>query len=181
MAATERSFSDLPPSRLYVDTNVFIGYLFSTDPLHSRCRALLERVVAQGSTTIFVSSISWMEFAHVVTRQRFRDALPTETQRTFQLGRWQAQPVRERYLQHHSRALEVLFSHFELEEVAVTPEVRAGAMTYMAAYDLDGQDAIHLARARLVGVRDVASFDRKFRRVDWLYLWNDLIYAGGPV
>lgn len=51
----------------------------------------------------------------------------------------------------------------------------------MADYNLEGQDAIHLASANYVGVFDMASLDRTFRRVDGLNLWNDQIYAGEPI
>jgi predicted nucleic acid-binding protein len=47
----------------------------------------------------------------------------------------------------------------------------------MADYNLRAQDAVRLARADVAGVRDFASFDRRFRRVDGLILWNDQIYG----
>jgi predicted nucleic acid-binding protein len=47
----------------------------------------------------------------------------------------------------------------------------------VARYNLDGQDAVHLASARYAGVRDFASFDARFRRFDDLVLWNDRIHT----
>jgi predicted nucleic acid-binding protein len=46
----------------------------------------------------------------------------------------------------------------------------------MGEYNLGAQNAVHLAGARIAGVHDFASFDRMFRRVDGLNLWNDRIF-----
>ena len=40
--------------------------------------------------------------------------------------------------------------------------------------------AIHLASATVVGVQDFASFDRAFRPVAGLSLWNNRLHRGSP-
>ncbi len=47
----------------------------------------------------------------------------------------------------------------------------------MMRWNLQATDALHLACAEEAGVMDFASFDRGFRRVDQLILWNDRIYG----
>lgn len=69
------------------------------------------------------------------------------------------------------------FSPFEWEEVPLTPGVRARAMQYIPAYSLGAHDAVLVASAMEAGVLDLASLDEGFRRVDGLYLWNDMIHS----
>jgi len=76
--ATERAFSEIPPAHLYLDTDIILDYLVSTRPFHSRSVRLLERIVEHGLTTIYLSSQSWMEFAHVIRHTSFRENLPDE-------------------------------------------------------------------------------------------------------
>ena len=78
MPATERAFSEIPPAHLYLDTDIILDYLVSTRPFHSRSVRLLERIVEHGLTTIYLSSQSWMEFAHVIRHTSFRENLPDE-------------------------------------------------------------------------------------------------------
>jgi len=177
--ATERAFSDPPPGRLYLDTDILINYVLSSEPHHRRASTFLEGLLAH-DTMLCLSSITWVEYAHVLTRDDFRRRLPQEIRQRFQLDGWSDPAVRQQYLQEHVRALEELLAQFEWLEVFPLAEVRRAALALMAQYNLDGQDAIHLASASSQGVVDFASFDHVYRRVDELILWNDLIYAGQP-
>jgi predicted nucleic acid-binding protein len=47
----------------------------------------------------------------------------------------------------------------------------------VARSNVGSQDAAHLASAAEVEVRDFASPDEAYRRVDGLILWNDLIHT----
>ncbi len=51
------------------------------------------------------------------------------------------------------------------------------AIRYVIQYNLDSDDALHLAAAGAQGVTDLASFDEGLRRVDVIYLWNDFIHT----
>jgi predicted nucleic acid-binding protein len=62
MPATERAFNEVPPDTLYVDTDILIAALFSSEPHFVRCRAFLEFVARIGQTTIYLSSLVWLEF-----------------------------------------------------------------------------------------------------------------------
>ena len=66
MPATERAFTHLPPTRLYLDTNVVFDYLTPTRPHHTRVEAFVVHLFTGGLTTLYVSPLSWMEFAHVM-------------------------------------------------------------------------------------------------------------------
>ena len=183
MPATERPFfssTDLPPGHLYLDTDVIIHALIRSQPHHDRCVRFLARVAQQGWTTIHLSTLSWSAVAHRLAHPKFREGLPMDVRRQYRLDHWDRSDVRRRYLSEHLAQAAELLEPFEWEELSLTPEILRTALGIMVEYNLGSQDAIHLATMRQAGVVDLASFDKRFRRVDWLYLWNDRIYQGEP-
>jgi predicted nucleic acid-binding protein len=178
--ATERAFTGTPPAHLYLDTNVILDYLIATRPLHQLAVTLFDWLDAYELTTLYVSSLSWLEFAHVVARPSFRDALPTSDQQRYQLDKWHTPAVRRAYMRAMLGFMEQFLGQSTWNEVAVTTAVRSQAIDSMVQYNLDAHDAVHLACAMLEGVYDLASFDRGFRRVDGLVLWNNGLYQAQP-
>ncbi len=85
--------------------------------------------------------------------------------------------MRQRYLTALLGRFEALLNQFGWAEVGITSAVRRRALQYIGQYNLQSQDAMHLACAAEAGVSDLASFDQGFRRVDSLQLWNDRIYS----
>ena len=90
---------------------------------------------------------------------------------------WDAPDVRHAYLRFVRDKFEDLLSPFTWNEVALSPDVQMQALLDMAVYNLDAQDAVHLASMRLAGVTALASYDERFRRVERLHLWNDLLHT----
>lgn len=178
MTATERSFADPLPAGLYLDTDILLAYLVSTQLHHQRSRAFLERAFQEGRTSVYVSSLSWMEILQVIRREQFRNDLPEEMRREFRLDRWEDVGVRRRYVEGLLHLFDELLGQYDWFEIGLTREVRTSAAEYAVEYNLSAYDAVHLASATQSGVFDLASFDRGFRRVDRLVLWNDLIYSG---
>ncbi len=173
MPATEHLFSEPAPPRLYIDTDIVLAYLNANESLHTRCIPFFESIALNRGTELYTSSLLWLEFAHVITREAFRTRLPESVQRRFRLDRWHDAQVRSAYLEANLRDLSELLGQFVLHEVALTPAVRTLAVEQMARFALGSQDATHLASASLAGVDGFASFDEAFRRVDGLQLWND--------
>lgn len=176
--AIEHSFSDYPPRHLYVDTDILIAALITTEPQHARCRDCLPNVIAIGLTTVYVSAITWLEYLNVIKGDAFRQRLPVEMRQHYSLERWQEKSVRASYFTDLLDDFEQLFRQFkELIEISLVPEVRIAAIGYAVEYDLRRLDAVHLASAIKMGIFDFASLDGSFRRVDNLHLWNDLIHV----
>ena len=178
MPARERMFSDPLPKRLFIDTNILVSYLFEFDWHHERCIRFM-RALHEEDTVLLVSSLTWVEFAQVITRSAFRQRLPLTIRQRFRLQRWELRSVRELYFADLLGALDSAMAQFRWVEVDLTPEVRRRAVEYMARYALGSQDAVHLASAALAGVPDFASLDDVFRRVDGLLLWNDRLHGAG--
>jgi predicted nucleic acid-binding protein len=176
MAAIEHAFSEAPPRELYLDTDFIIGCLERSDPHHARCAEFMDRIASTARTMLCISSLSWLEFIHTITRERFREIVSDEVRQQFRLDRWEEPAVRRAYIAHLTSSFEVLLSQCDWAEVSLTPEIRADAVDVIATYNLNTHDAVHLATMRDVGVVSLASLDRGFRRVDGLHLWNDQIY-----
>jgi hypothetical protein len=81
--ATEHAFTELPPSRLYIDTNICLDYLIASRPHHQQALRFFQHLTAHGLTTLYLSSLSWIEFTHVVTSQRFREGLSPQWQQQY--------------------------------------------------------------------------------------------------
>lgn len=178
MPATERSFTaDFPPAHLYLDTDLLINVLKPSDPHHGRSVAFLQRLIEHGLTRLYLSTVSWMEIVHRATREQYRLSLPPQVQQEHRFHQWDRPDVRHGYIQAIIEMIEDILAPFEWTEISVTPDIFRAAAQFMGQYNFEGQDAIHLACMQSVGIVDIASFDRKFRRVEWLYVWNDLIYG----
>jgi predicted nucleic acid-binding protein len=178
--ATARAFADPPPPHLYLDTDVCLAYLIPSEPLHQRAGVLFSQLAIHGSTTVYVSALSWIEFVSVVTRENFRRGLPPDWRRRYRLTQWQRPSVRHAYLTDLLAIFEQMLDQFGWTEVAVTTDIRIRALALVNTYHLEAHDAVHLACAQAAGVQDLASFDAQFRAVDGLSLWNDRIYASPP-
>lgn len=180
MSAVEHSFTDALPERLYLDTDLLVAAIVDVEPHHQRSRLLFERLLREEATILYLSPLCWIEYANVVTREQFRQSLPSEVQQRFRLDRWQHPIVREGYLQFFLQSVGTLLDQFTYDEVALTSEIRTATLQYIAAHALRSYDAVHLATAVSAGVYDFASFDETFRRVDGLHVWNDRIHDSRP-
>jgi len=175
--AIEHPFTDFPPSLLYPDTDFLINCLVRSQSYHGACVTFLEHVIACGVTTIALSTFTRLEFAHSVTQAKFRNLLEPAEQQRLDLAHWDRRSVRENYLREFLLAVDDLLGPLDVNEIALVPSIQAQAINYMAQYNLQGQDALYLATALSVGIRDIASFDQIFRRIDGLHLWNNRIFG----
>jgi predicted nucleic acid-binding protein len=172
MPAIRRTLTDFPPRRLYLDTNFVLNCLVSTYPYHTAAAAFLVNTVASGITTLYVSTLSWIEFTHVICLPDFRSHLLPDFQQHFRLHDWTELVVRDAYVNYWLEELQSLLNYFDWHEIDVTDDVRVHALQLLVTFRLKGLDATHIACAQALGITDIASFDSDFRRVDGLYLWT---------
>ena len=81
MLAIEHRFDDALPGDLFLDTDIVVSYLVGNQPYHAASRAFIDRVSRDSETTVYVSTLSPLEYAQVVSRDRFRRELPEELSR----------------------------------------------------------------------------------------------------
>lgn len=86
MTLVEHAFVESVPTRLYVDTDIWINLLVSTQLHHSRCRVFMQRLASEGLTILYISSLVWLELAHVCSRDAFRRGLSPDVHHRFRLG-----------------------------------------------------------------------------------------------
>ncbi len=72
MPAIRRTLTELPPSRLYLDTSFQLNTLIPGYPYHGAAGAFVMQLATTGVTTLYISSLTWLEFGHVVLRTDFR-------------------------------------------------------------------------------------------------------------
>ena len=85
MPATSHALTDLPPRHLYLDTNFYLSHLVSTDVHHQAATDFFVHLATCNVTTLYISSLSWLEFVHVVSSAEWRAQLPSTWQAQYQL------------------------------------------------------------------------------------------------
>ena len=68
--------------------------------------------------------------------------------------------------------LSELLASFRRRRIAITGRLMSAASRLVAVFNLKAHDALVVAIAREIGIPDIASFDRDFRRVDEIELWD---------
>jgi len=137
MPAIEHRFDEAPPVRLYLDTDFVIAHLVSSEPLHDRTQRFLTHVATYNRTTMYISSLSWMEFGHVVSTSRFRATLPDDLQHRLNLRRWdRSAEVRRSYLRYFFGAARQLLDQFGWREIGLTPALGAQAQELFIRYNI---------------------------------------------
>jgi predicted nucleic acid-binding protein len=174
--ATRHALTEFPPRHLYLDTNFLLNALVPSYPFHTPARAFVEHLATMGLTTLYVSSLSWLEFGYAVLSATFRAGLADEWQAQYALPHWGQPDIaaahRDAYLTAMvDRALAVL-QEFPWVEISLSPDISVHALQLMGQYNLRGQDAGHVACAQAANVVDLGSFDTDFHRVDGLHLWT---------
>jgi predicted nucleic acid-binding protein len=179
--AVTRRFADAPPQRLYLDTDFVIACLVASEQHHLACRTFVEHLFDAGLTMLYTSSYSWLEYIHVVSTAKFRRKLDPHLSAQLNVSLWDDNPVvRTAYIEHFRELLLEMLRPFKRAQIGMNATVVGRAMWYMAAYNLKGNDALHLASMNSANVADIASLDSVFRRVDDIFLWNDAIHPDLP-
>ena len=122
----------------------------------------------------------WTEFLRGVCHPQVLRILPPATKDHLDLRQWGVFRVQRDYRRYMLAELEKLLGAFGWRDIPFTRALREQALDYLDRYYLDSNDAIHLASAMALGIRDFASFDKAFRPVDGLALWNDRMHRGRP-
>lgn len=162
------SLASILPSRMYVETSIFVGAVVQGPDDSAACLSFVDGL-REANTQVVYSELMRLEFANAVAElarsTRRRGELPEEIVKEFALDRWSTDPaVRSHWLQFGMTELDSLLGSFYVdEEIPIDDLVIGNALEMMVEHDLRSYDAVHVATARLQSVRHLATCDGGFQ------------------
>jgi predicted nucleic acid-binding protein len=167
------------PATVYLDTSAVVTALFP-GLAHSTASATFCTSVAQGGGGVVFSQVLWLEFSQALVKLALGTELPAAERRRHRFARWGRHvDVREQWYRFGLDELEAFLGRFAaVTEVEFRREIWLASLDVMARTQLRSHDAVHVATAREVGVRDFVTVDDHFRRVPDLRVW--LMRDSGP-
>lgn len=163
-----QSSQDALPSTVYVDTG-FVAAAMMQGVLHHHAAREFCKSLVDSSSHVAFSNLLRVEFLQaLVAIGNDPSQLPGRVRRRYKLHRWgNADAIRLRWLENGMSLLDELFDQFaQASEVAIEPAIVDRAVLSMALHKLRSYDAIHVATAEALGIRDIATCDSDFLRVD---------------
>lgn len=158
------------PGQLYVDSGILIGAVIAGSHHSAAASEFCERVAFNGSR-IFFSQIARYELAHLawcLASPQDRRQLPGDIVQQYSLEHWETNLlVRQRWFDAVNRKVDELLSQFQaVFEIPIRAHHWDRALNLMAYYNLRSYDALHVATAQMLDLRDFATCDRHFESVD---------------
>lgn len=95
----------------------------------------------------------------------------------YEWSNWANVAGRIPYMKRGDRLLKQFLSEFPVFEQRILKTIKDNAVDIMAMYNLDSYDAIHIGTALYRKVYDIVSFDKDFRCVGAIQLWNDRVFG----
>ena len=167
MRIPEYSSSD----QIFIDTNIFLDYAIPNPEFGEIASDFLERVeieeiyaVTTPAVLAEVSHILLLETGAVILKNRNRNIVIDKIEA-------------DRNFSRHCRDAVDKFNEYVsnldgLQLIPVMPEDYFQASDLARAYNLMSFDALHLSAMRRSHVRNIASRDRDFERVDGIVIWS---------
>lgn len=158
------------PDDVYVDTSVIVAAMVNGSHYSQESRRFCTRLALDGSRVYF-SQISRIEVSQAVARMASNPGrLDPDVRSAYGLDRWDMDfMVRNRWMSTMTGSFDTIVDEFAASfEVPFDSDIWRRSIPVMAHYRMRSMDAIHVASARSLGVRALATNDDHFRRVDGL-------------
>ena len=167
MRIQEYSSSD----QIFIDSNIFLDYAIPNPEFGEIASDFLEKVeieeiyaVSTPAVLAEVSHILLLETGAVILKNRNRNIVIDKIEA-------------DRNFSRHCRDAVDKFNEYisnldGLQLIPVMPEDYFQASDLARAYNLMSFDALHLSAMRRSHVRNIASRDRDFERVDGIVIWS---------
>jgi predicted nucleic acid-binding protein len=156
------------PSDVYFDTSIVVAAMINGLAHHGPANAFCETLVAARSRVYF-SRLLRIEFLNVLRNFATRDyqRSPASLRAQYNLANWRNDEiVRARWMQFGQGALQTFLAQFEdVIELSLRPEVWVASIEIIVKYDLNSNDATHIATARTHRIDHFATTDRDFARL----------------
>lgn len=157
--------------QMFIDANIFT-YVLTGHPIYGRrCQELLE-MVERGDIEAFISPLVIDEVSYVLMVQTARKTGSSQDARSIKrvmMDAWQdcLVPVGE----FHGY-LDVLLSKGHLKVLSLDYSISKIALECAREYHLLPRDALHTACCKAFGIKEIATNDGDFERIDFLNLWK---------
>lgn len=160
--------SNLP---IFIDANIFLDYTLPNAKFGDIISDFLEKIELQLISAITTPSVL-NEVSYILLLQRGMTILNTEN-RDIVRSKIKANSHFAHLCYDAVDTFNEFISNLDgLKLVAVQPEDYLLASDLGKAYNLLPIDALHLSAMRRSHVRDIATRDRDFERVDGIVIWN---------
>lgn len=154
----------------YLDTSFVIAATISGTH-HASAAREFQMHLANWNTRNYFSGILRIEVSQALLRIGSNPArLASAVRSRFILGRWDQDILtRHRWMAHGVNEFEsMLLRLYQVYELPISLDIWQRSVSIMAHYRLHSIDAIHVATAQTIGVRNFVTCDADFRRVDGL-------------
>lgn len=155
------------PSHLYVDSSVLVGAVVAGLPDSAACLKYCGEIAAAG-TRVYFSELLYLEFANALAmlarRPHLLATLEQSLRDRYRLEQWTNDAgIRRAWLNFGERELDRLLEEFdEYVVVPIDGQLIENAVSIMADCNLQSNDALHVATARMQQVPALATTDGAF-------------------
>jgi len=150
---------------VFIDTNVFVNFLTRSEKSED-AKKLLERVISDGNSLI--TSITVIEETlYILTRELLEEKGIT--------GAYSAREYisAKGYTDIEKELFKFISMINELDIRVLDVKIEITLLTdVMYQFNLLPNDALIAATCKFYGIRDIATFDNDFKRVDFLNVWE---------
>lgn len=157
---------------VYLDSSILIGAIIAGSSHSKAATGFCERVALERQLVIF-SQIAHWEFANMsrtLGKGLRKGGISSEDRERLGIVDWNTNfMTRVNWIENVQQELSRLLTLFDhVRQLPVTRHVWTAALPLVGHYDIGAYDAIHVATARMAGVRSFATCDRHYESVDVL-------------
>jgi predicted nucleic acid-binding protein len=154
------------PSHVYLDTSVAAAAIIGGSA-HSQASQDFFAELASANSRVYFSRLVRIEVAQILKKYATKNLAPPSLQQTFELDRFsQDFMIRQRWLNFGMGQFDTLMHTFSRAyELPIHKQTCQHGEKIMAQYNLDSNDAIHVATALRNDLKHLATIDGDYTRV----------------
>lgn len=156
-------------SVIFIDSNIFLYVILSHPRYRYSCKRFLERV-DEGDLHGLTSVLVCNEVVHKLMIAEVVEKLNVEPKSAVEHIKKNYTVIGE--LKKAWNALEVINQIENLRIEEIDRQILMDAVEFSKKYGLLSNDAFHVAVMKKYGVKNIATNDKDFERVDWIKVWK---------
>jgi len=156
-------------SAVFVDSNIFLYVILAHPRYSDTCKRFLERV-DEGDLHGLTSVLVCNEVFHRVIIAEVVEKLDIEPKSAVNYIKKNWAIIKE--LNKAWEAMGTISQIKNLKIAGIDKQILMEAINFSNKYGLLSNDAFHVAVMKKHGVKNIATNDRDFERVDWIKVWK---------